>query len=69
MQATMMPTDACTLPKGAPTTAFHFADLKLMSLICNGVLTSIERGKKKVLRYKVIGKYIAAKHLDIVGLH
>ena len=63
----MMPPDTCNLPNGAPTTAPLFGDLKPMRN-CNGLLTSIKKDKKKVLRHKVISKYIAAKQAELVRL-
>ena len=39
-----------------------------MSLNCNGLLTSIQRRKKKIQRYKVMCKHIVAEQQDIVGL-
>ena len=64
----MMTSSTCHQPQGQPVSATLLRDSKMVSLNCNGLLMPIQRGNKKVARYKVISKYIVAKQLDIVGL-
>ena len=64
----MMPKVTDSLPQGPPASAPLFGNFKMMSLNCNGLLTAVQRDNKRVPRYKVIRKCIAAKQSDIVGL-
>ena len=38
-----------------------FGNFEMMSLSCNGLLTTVRRGKKRVPRYKMSGQYVAPK--------
>ena len=53
-----------TCPHPAPQPAFYGA-LHLMTFNMKGMFTKIKRGKKKVRKYAVLAKYVAALSIDI----
>ena len=51
-------------PRPAPQYPFHRV-LHLMTFNMNGMFTRIKRGKKKLRKYAVLAKYLAAMSIDI----